>query len=116
MKHKKTIEDIFFRSEYYNLRLIKQAILDFDYFYVRMDEKYKNDDVVMHNLIYEFFIFFEKIKNLTLEINSFETTTQKTNTEDGSLFPFSQWREILYEGKINKESINTYLEKLITIR
>jgi len=55
-------------------------------------------------LINEFFTFFEKVKNETSEIN---------NTEDGSLLPFDQWKEIHYEGKINIETINKYLDKMI---
>jgi len=82
IKHKKLIKDIFIKAEYNNLRHIRQMILDFEYFYTQLDEKFKKHDDILQNLIYEFFYFFIEIKAGALNSENFQGKYSKSAIKD----------------------------------
>ena len=97
-KHKILIHDIFKIANYNNLRHVRQTILDFEYFYSQLDDKFVKHDKIMKKLIYEFFVFSIEIKNGTLNNENFK----------GELF--DQWAYVIYK-KHKKTSLEEVVDK-----
>ncbi|ARU47669.1 hypothetical protein Sdiek1_0493 [Sulfurospirillum diekertiae] len=70
--NKETIKDVYIAGNYYNLRHIRQSILDFDWFYKNIDTKFREHLELMQNLIKVFFAFSIEIKQGNMDANRLE--------------------------------------------
>jgi hypothetical protein len=95
-KHKALIKNIFKTADYNNLRHVRQAILDFEYFYNQLDGTFQKNGMITKNLIQEFFVFSIEIKSGTLNNENFK----------GELF--NPWAYV-----IDKEHKKTILERVV---
>lgn len=129
-EHKELIKEIFNMGNYDNLRHIRQTILDFEYFYNQLDDKFKKHDEIIRNLLYEFFVFSIEIKSGTLNSENFkpydiivkwerdekeETPFEKVMkkhslyNEYNLLLTIDAWKSILIQGNIDKNSMEEIL-------
>ncbi len=69
--NKEQIKKVYFKANYDNLRHIRQTMLDFEYFYENIDEKYVKHQLFIRELIYLFFALSIEIKKGNLTINNF---------------------------------------------
>ncbi len=66
-----SIYSIFLMAKYNNLRHIRQTILDFEYFYKEIDQKYKDNEYFIEDLIKIFFALSIELKSGKLNENEF---------------------------------------------
>lgn len=71
-KNKETIQDVYITGNYHNLRHIRQTILDFDWFYKNIDEKFTAHSELMRDIIEVFFAFSIEIKNGIIDAKKLE--------------------------------------------
>jgi nucleoside-triphosphatase THEP1 len=71
-KNSDKIKDLYIKSTYNNLRHIRQAVIDFDYFYNLLDNTYQKHNEFINNLIYVFFALSIEIKKGFLSEEEFE--------------------------------------------
>lgn len=69
---KETIQNVYITGSYNNLRHIRQAILDFDWFYKNIDTKFREHQELMQNLIKVFFAFSIEIKQGNIDAKKLE--------------------------------------------
>ncbi len=130
-KNKTNIDSIFLMAKYNNLRHIRQTVLDFEYFYKNIDQKYKKNEGFIEDLIQIFFVLSIELKSGKLNENEFikhdnidlmsdsefqEVSEEKTTT-DKILKKYSfinkydliltkiQWINLLNQGVFLKEEI-----------
>lgn len=66
--NKTTIEDVFIKADFHNLRHVRQSLLDFEHFFESIDKKFHTKKELMQDLIEMFFIFSIEIKNGIFDI------------------------------------------------
>lgn len=126
------IKSIFKTADYNNLRHIRQAILDFEYFYNQLDNRFQEHGMIMKNLIQEFFAFSIEIKSGTLNNENFKEeffdqwahmldkerkkTTLETTVDkyasynlDNLLLNIDIWKMILLDGYVEENIITDIL-------
>lgn len=131
------IKELYIKSTYNNLRHIRQAVMDFDYFYNLLDNKYKEDSIFINKFIYVFFaLSIEKRKGILLEeefkshnfiswdfLSEDEEKKEKTEFEnilnkytlagyDSLLLEINTWINILFKNYLIKEDINKAISQI----
>ena len=134
--NKNSIKSIYDNAGYNNLRHIRQTILDFDYFYKNIDNKFKKNDDFLKSLICIFFAFSIEVKKGELKINeikdhgfSLDRSEEKTNFNnildkyhivDSIINTFGKasfligkenWENILFKGNVIKDDISTAISQ-----
>lgn len=130
-KNTTSIYSIFLMSKYNNLRYIRQTILDFEYFYREIDQKYKDNEYFIGDLIKIFFALSIELKSGKLNEDEFikhdmidlmsesefqEVSEEKTTTDKilkkysfinkyNLILTKSQWVNLLSHGIFLKEEI-----------
>ncbi|ANI82337.1 P-loop NTPase fold protein [Kosakonia oryzae] len=105
------------RSEYNNLRLLRQTIEDFNIFSKKIDQKYLKNTEFTDILINLFFSFSLEIKRncLTQEeflekLKNIDTHNKKYSIDNAILYSHDIWREILFNS--NCEEVDNATSKL----
>lgn len=62
-KHSVTIKDIYIRSQYSNLRIIKQSLDDFEFILKHIKAEYLKDEIFFTSILYEFLALSFEIKH-----------------------------------------------------
>lgn len=134
-ENKQNIESVYDKAKYNNLRHIRQTILDFEYFYECIDDKFKsNNNNFLKELVYLFFAFSVEVKKGKLKAGeidkysiSFLPNEKKTNFDEildkysitnnsnlndifgkiSFLIGKENWESILLKDNIIEDDINT---------
>lgn len=130
-KNTTSIHSIFMMAKYNNLRHIRQTILDFEYFYKKIDQKYKDNAYFIEDLIKIFFALSIELKSGKLNTDEFikhdmidlmsdsefQDVSEEKTTTDKILKKYSfinkydliltkaQWVNLLIHGIFLKEEI-----------
>ena len=130
------IKELYIKSTYNNLRHIRQAVIDFDYFYDLLDNKYKEYTIFINKFISVFFILSIEIRKGILteeeflshnivhwnfldkdeekEKTVFESILDKYNLleHDSLLLPTDIWIKILIKNYLIKKDINNDISQI----
>jgi len=121
--NKDIIKNVYFKAEHYNLRHIKQILLDFEYFSKEIDDKYLDNKEFMPILINNFFALSIELKSGSLKEKElydksnymFDENKEKTNVtkiyekyniKNTALFSGKGWVRVLLKNSLNGENIN----------
>lgn len=131
-KEKSNILELFEKSGSNNLRFLRQNLLDFERFHDEvLIEHYKKEEIIK-DILYWFFLFSFEIRQGNNEVLDLLNDEQNSNflslfsfkkkeelssfskyrLDDNSnvIIPIGQWKEILINSNIQKESINEALK------
>lgn len=123
--NKETIQDIYIAGNYYNLRHIRQAILDFDWFYNNINTKFRKHPELMQNLVKVFFAFSIEIKQGNIDANRLEKKgyfyykddiQEKTPiigyylNSSNILLEYEQWGKLFSYGTLPENEIGNALQ------
>ena len=101
-KNTTSIHSIFMMAKYNNLRHIRQTILDFEYFYKKIDQKYKDNAYFIEDLIKIFFA-------LSIELKSGKLNTDEFIKHDMiDLMSDSEFQEVSEEKTITDKILKKY--------
>jgi len=123
--NKETIKDVYIAGNYYNLRHIRQSILDFDWFYKNIDTKFREHPELMQNLIKVFFAFSIELKQGNMDANRLEKKgyfhykddiQEKTPimkyylNSSNILLEYEQWGKLFSYGTLPQDEIDNALQ------
>lgn len=129
------VKKVFVESNYFNFRLLRQALFDFRQLTLSIDDAYLSNTSFYQNLIYQFLILnieYKKNSDVSLITSHFfdlgtsyfldEKNKKQTviknivdkysyfNNGFISVFSSGIWKEIISESRFNNKAINNYLE------
>ena len=125
--HEERILNIFKSSESNNLRILKQALLEFDRLFSGLDDKIQEKNSLIEHLLSVFLIFFIEVHRGSLKASEIQSLTnsgffyltdkspeiKKTtynrynlSSLNNSLLPDTYWESILGEGFVSLEQIS----------
>lgn len=123
--NKETIQNVYITGSYNNLRHIRHAILDFDWFYKNIDTKFREHQELMQNLIKVFFAFSIEIKQGNIDAKKLEEKGYfhyKDNIQEklpimkydlnlsNILLEYEQWGKLFSYGTLPKNEIDNALQ------
>lgn len=132
-EHLASVEEIYFKAKYFNLRHLKQALWDFERLLPNIGEKFIKEEELITHLIQIFLAFSFEIKSGNLETSSlkkltlnqlqrlFDNGSEKHKSNEiakkyfgnnrlESLLPDQVWFEIFDKGTFPKAKINEALQ------
>lgn len=124
--HREIIQDVYYMSNFKNLRKFKQSIDDFEYLIKNIDDKYKDSDEFYKDLVKCFFALSIEVKKGSLseedlrkntpfrknpeEISSNNDIYTKYFSNQARLYNGDVWANILFQG--NLDGVNEETSKL----
>lgn len=122
-KEKSNILEFFEKSESNNLRALRQSLLDYERFYDEVLIKHFEKKEMIKDILYCFFIFSFEIRQGNEEVLALLNDKQNSDFlslsslskyklygDSNAIIPIVQWKEILINSNIKKESINEVLK------
>lgn len=113
INHKKIVVDLFKRSEFNNLRLLKQSFSDFNSFYKQLGQAIKDKPDLIEHLITLFFIFSFEEKNKSGGLARFIAASKRIYGLIEKYKNTPPDEDQVYYNKILKKYGNAYRSKLL---